>query len=726
MSAAGTGPRARSARPRMAKFFEKFSRFRARAARARRPDGHRASPAGRALLALALLLLLLAYGRDRFDAWIDATDLPPLEVAISVEVLDRSGTLLRAYTVEDGRWRLRVALEDVDPGFVDMLIAYEDKRFWQHNGIDPRAMLRAALQALESGRIVSGGSTLTMQVARLLEDGPTGRWRGKLRQMRLALALERRLSKEEILTIYLNRAPYGGNLEGIRAATRAYLGREPRRLTPAEAALLVALPQAPTARRPDRAPKAARAGRAKVLGRALAAGLLDSETVAAALRDPLPESRRPLPALAAHLADAARRERPALQRHDLTIDAPLQAQLERLAARAAADHGARLSVAIVALDHGSGEILASVGSPAFDNDARQGFIDMTRAFRSPGSTLKPLIYGLAFDEGLVHPETLIDDRPVRFGTYAPQNFDGRFRGRLRVREALVQSLNIPAVSLLEALGPARLMAALRRAGVEARLPGGQAGLAVALGGVGVRLTDMAGLYGMFGNGGRAVLPHYRLAAPPSGSLPGQARVLSPEAAWQVGHILADMPSPPNAPRIRLAYKTGTSYGYRDAWAIGFDAEHAIGVWMGRADGTPVPGAFGAELAAPVLFEAFSRLKPRLAPLGPPPPGTLLLSGAALPEPLREFHPRDALFAAPAGAPVMAFPPDGAVVETDGAPLVVKVREGRAPFTWLANGAALRVGAMRREIELPLTAPGFYTLSVIDAEGRAARANVELR
>ncbi len=676
----------------------------------------------RLALLLPLVLLLGAFGRDRFDAWVAATDLPALEVATSPEMLDRNGALLRAFQVEDGRWRLAVGLEQVDPGFIDMLIAYEDKRFWSHHGVDPRAMLRAAGQALWNGRVVSGGSTLTMQVARLLEDGPTGRWAGKLRQIRLALALERRLSKREILSIYLNRAPYGGNLEGIRAAALAWFGKAPIRLTPAEAALLVALPQSPTARRPDRHPETARAARAKVLARAEAAAVIDAETRAAALRDPLPTTRRPLPQLAPHLTDRALAEAPGQVRQELTVDAQLQARLERLAARAAADYGARLSVAIVVLDHQSGEILASVGSAGYGNDARLGFVDMTRAFRSPGSTLKPLIYGLAFDEGLIHPETLIDDRPVRFGTYAPENFDGAYRGTVRVHDALIWSLNIPAVSLTDALGPARLMAALKRAGVATRLPGGRAGLAVALGGLGVRLEDMVGMYAMFGNGGRPVRPHYRLGQAAARLEP----VLSPQAAWQVGHILTDMPSPPNAPRSRLAYKTGTSYGHRDTWAIGFDGRHVVGVWMGRADGTPVPGAFGADLAAPILFEAFSRLKPELSPLGPPPPGTLLLSGEALPLPLRAFHPRDAVFSADKNAPILAFPPDGAVIDTGGAPLVAKVSKGRAPFTWLANGVAMQTGSLARQAELPLQAPGFFTLSVIDADGRAARAEVELR
>ncbi len=673
---------------------------------------------------LPVLLLAAAITRDRFDAWVAATDLPPQTIETSVEVLDRTGALLRAYTVDDGRWRLASTLSDVDPDFIAMLVAYEDKRFYSHAGVDPLAILRAVGQAARNGRVVSGGSTLTMQVARLLEDGPTGRWQGKLRQVRLALALEQRLSKDDILALYLNRAPYGGNLEGIRAATRAYFGKDPRRLTPAEAALLVALPQSPSARRPDRHPEAARDARAHVLARAVAAGVIDASTQHAARRDPIPTTRAPLPALAPHLSDRALATAPGLQRHDLTLDARLQAELEALATRAAADYGARLSVAIMVMDHQNGDILASVGSAGYQSDTRLGFVDMTRASRSPGSTLKPLIYGLAFDQGLAHPETLIDDKPVRFGSYAPDNFDGQFRGTVKVRDALTLSLNIPAVSLTDAIGPARLMAGLRRAGVQAQLPGdAPAGLAVALGGVGVTLADLVGLYGSLGNGGLAVQPRFRLA---QSTPPVPARVMTPESAWQVGHILADMPSPPNAPRIRLPYKTGTSYVHRDTWTIGFDGRHVIGVWMGRADGTPVPGAFGAALAAPILFEAFARLKPDLTPLGPPPPGTLLLSNAALPAPLREFQPRNAVFAAPADDPELVFPPNGAIIDTAGAPLVVRVASGQAPFTWLANGAAMLTGIETRQAELPLTGPGFVTLSVIDANGRAARAQVQLQ
>ncbi|MCB1358183.1 MAG: penicillin-binding protein 1C [Maritimibacter sp.] len=676
------------------------------------------------LIAFALVLYAGALGRDRIDAWIDATVLPPLLAETSVEVLDRHGELLRAYTVADGRWRLAADPAAVDPMFTDMLIAYEDKRFYRHNGVDGLALARAVAQALRHGEIVSGASTLTMQVARLVEDGPTGRLGGKLRQVRLALALERRLTKAQILALYLDRAPYGGNTEGIRAAARAWFAKPPRRLTAAEAALLVALPQSPETRRPDRHPDAARLARDRVLARAEAAGVISPDMAALARSAAVPGTRAAMPALAPHLADRLTAEAPGQAVHHTTLDAGLQARLEALAAQAVRDHGGgALSVAMVVADHTTGEILASVGSAGYAQETRAGFVDMTRALRSPGSTLKPLVYALAFDEGLAHPQTMIDDRPMRFGSYAPENFDGQYRGPVSVEQALQLSLNIPAVALTAELGPPRLVAALRRAGAEPVLPGGAApGLAVALGGVGVTAEDLTALYAGLAEGGEAVALTAR-QRPGAGQGP-RARVVSPEAAWQVGHILAGMPPPPNAARQRLAYKTGTSYGHRDTWAVGYDARHVVTIWMGRPDGTPVPGAFGADMAAPVLFEAFARLKPALDPLPPPPPGTLVLSGAALPAPLREFRSRTAVFAE-VDAPELAFPPDGALVETAGAPLVVKIAGGEPPFTVLANGAPVVVGDRSRRPELPLAA-GHVTLSIIDATGRSARAAVELR
>ncbi|MCA3453449.1 MAG: transglycosylase domain-containing protein, partial [Rhodobacter sp.] len=308
------------------------------------------------LLALAACLWLAALARDAADRWVAATVLPPLLPETSVEVLDRNGVLLRAFQVEDGRWRLAVDQGSVDPAYLAMLVAYEDRRFHVHSGVDLRALLRAAVQAAWNGRVVSGGSTLTMQVARLLENGGTGQVSGKLRQMRVALALERRLSRQQILGLYLNLAPFGGNLEGVRSATLAYFGKEPRRLTPAEAALLVAIPQSPEGRRPDRHPDRAEAARSRVLHRAVGAGLIDADQAAAARTEAVPDRRRPVPALAPHLADRMRAADPGLRRHHLTLDARLQAKIETLAAEAVAARPEALQVAIVIADHRSGEV----------------------------------------------------------------------------------------------------------------------------------------------------------------------------------------------------------------------------------------------------------------------------------------------------------------------------------------------------------------------------------
>lgn len=670
-------------------------------------------------LTLALALWAGAAAMDAGRDWVAATVLPPVALQTSVEVVDRNGILLRAYTVADGRWRMAVTPEAVDADYIAMLVGYEDKRFWTHHGVDWIGVARAGLQALRHGRVVSGGSTLTMQVARLLENSGTGALDGKLRQARLALALEMHFTKREILQLYLHLAPFGGNLEGVRAASLAYFGKEPKRLTPAEAALLVAIPQAPESRRPDRHLQRAVAARDRVLARALRDGLIAAEEARQVRGEPVPMARQPVPMLAPHLADRMRRDHPSAPRIALTLEAGLQKALEALAQQVVAGQGDQLQIAILAADHTSGEVLASVGSAGFLADRRQGFVDMTRALRSPGSTLKPLVYGLAFDEGLGHPETMIDDRPAIFGTYAPQNFDRVYRGTLRMREALQLSLNIPVVTLTEALGPAKLLAAMRRAGMTPVLKGGEPGLAISLGGVGVTLEDLVQLYAAIARGGVALPLRY------DGQGREGQRVLSAVAAWQVADVLAGLPPPPGAPGNRLAYKTGTSYGHRDAWAIGFDGRHVVGVWLGRADGTPVPGAFGADLAAPVLFQAMGRISRSLVPQPPAPPATLLVSNAQLPQPLQRFRSRGAAFAA-ADPPVVAFPPDGAEVERLAGGLVVKLRGGQAPFTLLADGVPLRLGLRDRETLLDMPGAGFVTLSVIDAAGQSARVRLLLR
>lgn len=680
------------------------------------------APRGRARLGLAALAIALAAALALavgFDRWVATTVLPPLALDTSVEVLARDGRLLRAYTVADGRWRLAVNPAEVDAGYLAMLIAYEDRRFYGHAGVDPLATARAIAQAVIHGRRVSGASTLTMQVARLLEDGATGTWTGKLRQVRVALALERVLAKDEILALYLHHAPMGGNLEGVRAGSLAWFGREPGRLTEAQAALLVALPQAPALRSPDLHPEEARAARDRVLARAAAVGVIDDDAAAAAMREPLPAARRPFPAHAPHLADRLRATDPDARVHRTTLDLELQAALEALAADALRDLPPQATAALIVADVDSGRILASVGSADYTSDARRGFVDMTQAPRSPGSTLKPLVYGLAFSDGLAHPETMLVDRPANYAGYAPQNFDGAFRGPVTAREALQASLNLPVVELTQALGPARVMAALRQAGVAAVVPGDVPGLAVSLGGVGVSLKGLLQLYAAIARGGEAIA----LRTTESGEPAPKARLMTPQAAWHVADVLAGAPRPAPWPDVPLAFKTGTSYGHRDALAIGFDGAHAVGVWVGRADGAPMPGAFGVEVAAPVLFETFARLGPSPMALPPAPPGTLIASNAELPAPLRHFGTR---LAQPDDAPRLTFPPEGAALVPLAGGVLARVERGRAPFTWFADGVPVAVASFEREERLSLEGPGFVTLSVVDAEGRAARVAFELR
>ena len=654
----------------------------------------------------------------------------PSMVATSPIVVDRDGLLLRPFTIGDGRWRLPADVDDVDPLFFEMLLAFEDRRFNDHAGVDWIALIRAAGQFVREGRIISGASTITMQVARLVERLDTRTFAGKLHQIAFAREIETELSKTEILQLYLLLAPYGGNLEGIRAATLAYFGKEPGRLTPAEAALLVALPQSPEARRPDINPAAAEAARNRVLDRMVAANVLSLEESDAAKTETVPIARRDFPILAAHLAEAALAARPDQPVHQLTIDRGRQIALEQLATDRAAALGEAVSIAILLVDHQIGEVLASVGSPDLLDDNREGFIDMTRAIRSPGSTLKPLIYGLAFELGLALPESLIEDRPTAFGDYAPVNFDGFYRGTVTIREALEQSLNVPAVIVLDEVGPALLVSRLQRAGASPTLPNlSSPGLAIGLGGVGISLRDLVATYAAIANQGRPVWLDDGVGGPNPYAAP--LPVLDPIAAWYVADILAGVPPPSTASLGRIAYKTGTSYGYRDAWAIGFDGRYVVGIWVGRPDGAPIPGLTGIGAAAPVLFETFDRIDSRTVPLPSAPSGALIAATSELPEPLRRFRRRDEpIIAAVDPAPEIAFPLDGVRVDLGiqpdgGAALVIKVRNGTPPFTFLANGLPIGRSAFAREENWYPDGPGFVTISVIDGDGRADRVTVFL-
>lgn len=670
-----------------------------------------------------------------FVAWVVSLGPLPLPQAseVSTTIVDRNGKLLRAYAMADGRWRLPVdAKTGVDPGYLKLLLAYEDRRFRIHAGVDPLALGRAAFQFLTRGHIVSGGSTITMQLARLMEPRRERSVYAKLRQVVRALEIERQMNKDQILDLYLAMAPFGGNLEGIRAASIAYFGKEPKRLSLAEAALLVALPQSPETRRLDRYPDAARAARDRVLDRMVEDGRISEEDAAGAKAVPVPRFRKPMPILAPHSADQAMasvKDTPVIA---LTLDASLQKVLEALARDRAVALGPKISVAIIAVDNASGDVLARVGSPDYFDDRRAGQVDMTRAVRSPGSTLKPFIYGLAFEDGFVHPESLIDDRPTRFGSYAPENFDMTFQGTVPVRKALQMSLNVPAVALLDRVGASRLSARLKQAGANLVLPKDEApGLAMGLGGVGITLQDLVQLYSGLARLGntRPLREIVNLRDDARDPL----RLLDQVAAWQVGNVLIGTPPPENGVHNRIAFKTGTSYGYRDAWSVGFDGRITVGVWVGRPDGAPAPGIVGRTAAAPILFDAFARTGKLPAPLPKPPRGTLVASNAKLPLPLRRYRPFGELVRTDGEqAPRIQFPLNGSRIDAGGADgipfssMPVKVAGGVLPMTMLVNGVSVGEIDGRRQRLVDPPGPGFARLTVIDARGAADTVVVRIQ
>jgi penicillin-binding protein 1C len=542
-------------------------------------------------------------------------------------VVAADGTPLRAFADRKGIWRYPITAEQVSPLYLQALLNYEDRWFWKHPGINPVAMLRAGGQWLRSRRVVSGGSTLTMQVARILDPamrtGTRTPW-AKLRQVLRAMQLEVHLSKQEILALYLQRAPFGGTVEGVEAASWAYLGKPASRLSHAEAALLTVLPQAPSRLRPDREPERARVARDKVLSRMQALGVWSREQVADARIEPVVARSLQPPLLAPLLAQRLRFEHPQASRLVSTIDADLQRTLEERVARYFSDLPARTSAALLVVDNATLEARAYLGSAEFADASRLGHVDMVKAWRSPGSTLKPFLYGLALDDGLIHSESLLVDAPQSFGGYRPGNFDAAFNGPVSAAQALRLSLNVPAVDLLDRIGPARFSARLAHAGIRLQWPRGAApNLAMILGGTGAKLEDLVGAYAALNRDGVAGRVRYTTDAARV-----DRRLMSPGAAWIVREILQANPRPGSAAdtfdaggRPRVAWKTGTSYGFRDAWALGSTRRYTVGVWVGRPDGTPLPGQYGAVTALPLLFEVIDTL-PRqrgdASPRTPPP------------------------------------------------------------------------------------------------------------
>lgn len=531
--------------------------------------------------------------------------LPLHEVTPARVVVAEDGSPLWRFADSEGIWRYPVTIEEVSPRYLEALIQYEDRWFWDHPGVNPFSIVRAAWQDLAAGRVVSGGSTITMQVARLL-DPHSRTFGGKVRQLWRAFQLEWHLSKRDILTLYLNRAPFGGTLQGIGAASWAYLGKPPAQLSYADAALLAVLPQAPSRLRPDRWPQRAQAARNKVLDRMLTQQVWPVSVVKEAKEEAVWLFPRQMPQLAP-LFSRQMLVRSRAEKVVTTLDAGLQRQLEELAMSWKSRLPPRSSLAMVVVDNRNMKVRGWVGSADIADDNRFGHVDMVTAIRSPGSVLKPFLYGMALDSALVHPASLLQDVPRRVGDYRPGNFDSGFHGPVSMSEALVRSLNLPAVQVLDAYGPKQFAARLRNAGLPLILPAGaEPNLSLILGGAGARLADITAAYSALARHGK-VGKLRMLASDPLVERP----LLSPGSAWIIRRILAGEAQPlpdDSLPQVvPLAWKTGTSYGYRDAWAIGVNARYSIGIWTGRPDGTPVAGQFGFASAIPLLNQVSNLL-----------------------------------------------------------------------------------------------------------------------
>ncbi|ENZ82379.1 MAG: penicillin-binding protein 1C [Caulobacter sp.] len=636
-------------------------------------------------------------------------------------ILDRRGAWLRALPVEDGRWRIRADLDRTDATFQKRLIRVEDARFWWHLGVDPVSLVRAIGSAILHGHPTSGASTLTMQTARLLEPRPRNVG-AKLIEMVRAVQLESRLSKREILALYLTLAPYGGNLEGARAASLGYFGHEPSSLTDGEQALLIALPQSPEARRPDRHPEAARASRRAVLDKLVRSRAITTAAAEEAGAEPLPR-RAPFPSLAWHVAGELARAAPPGQASVVsTIDADLQAKLEPMVAAVAASQGPDATAAVLVVEIKTRAVRAAVGSAGRDRPG--GWVDMTQALRSPGSALKPFIYAMAMDDGLVAPDTQLQDNATRFADYQPENFDRVFHDKVTVREALAHSLNVPAVATLEKLGPETFAGRIEATGARLARPKAQlkeAGLALALGGEGITWRDLVMLYAALGDGGVAKPLAWTETDAAVRERSAGTRLVRPEAARQVLDILREAPAPKGrapSPLTRggpsMAFKTGTSYGFRDAVAAGVVGGYAILVWTGRADGGARGGLTGRDAALPLLFDVADAVG---APASAPRP----IAPKAAPLGLQKLGGED--------GPRLIFPPDGASVQVDAlgprARGLVLAAEGEG-VTWYVEGRPLDPDPVSGRAIWKPAAAGFYRLEVVDARGRKAKARVRIK
>lgn len=581
--------------------------------------------AGIALVSLVLLFFLLDL-------------LFPLRVDViySPVIAARDGSVLHAYLTRDQQWRMKARLDEITPGLRKAIVYKEDKHFYCHFGIDVLAAGRALFNNIFQGRRTSGASTITMQVARMLDRKPRT-YGNKLVEMFRALQLEKRYSKDEILQLYLNLVPYGSNIQGVKAASVLYFGKSPDQLSLAEITALSIIPNRPNALVIGRDNPRIVKARNQWLSRFGDAGLFDSVTIRDAMAEPLSAVRLPAPDAVPQLSERLRRAYPGEAEIRATIDVAAQKKAEDLVHNYSAVlklHGI-YNAAVIVLDNRSHEVIAYVGSPDFKDKLHHGEVDGVRALRSPGSALKPLVYGLAFDAGQLTPHSVLEDVPINIAGYAPENYDLEYRGPVSMEDALRQSLNIPAVQTLRRLGMDRFNETLFRAGfLSVWQSRKKLGLSEILGGCGVRLDEMAGLYSAFANEGRFapsrwIVPDSVWMNRKKTTFDSGTALVSPASAYILTQVLSEL-ARPDLPSLydrasgvpKIAWKTGTSYGRRDGWSIGYNRQYTIAVWVGNFSGVGVPDLSGANTATPLLFQLFQAIDRRVPEQVPDMPSSL--------------------------------------------------------------------------------------------------------
>ncbi|MFN8321144.1 MAG: penicillin-binding protein 1C [Chitinophagales bacterium] len=546
----------------------------------------------------------------------------PDRIAYSTIVLDRKGEVIHAFLTRDEKWRMKTELSEISPVLKKSLIYKEDKYFYYHPGINPLALGRAVVMNIVKMKRTSGASTITMQVARMLQ--PKNRtYRNKLTEIFRALQLEWRYSKDEILQLYFNLVPYGSNIEGVKSASVLYFKKNPDHLSLAEVTALSIIPNRPSSLRIGWNNDRIVTERNKWLKRFEADRLFTAKEIADALDEPLTAKRSEVPKLAPHLA-LKLKKKTGLE----IIRTHLQMQMQQKIEKMTGDYVSGLhtlgiyNAAVVVVDNRTHEVITYLGSADFNNQQDGGQVNGAHAVRQPGSALKPLLYGLCIDNGWMTPKTMLEDVPVNYNGYQPENFDSRFNGYVTVEYALENSLNIPAVKALNDLGTDKLIAKLEDCEFkQIKRDEKKLGLSLILGGCGVTLEEMTGLYCTLANNGVYHPLRFSQSEPPSQPDKKQplpvdtgVQILTPSANFMITEILSKLARPDlpvnweqSSHTPRIAWKTGTSYGKRDAWSLGYNKNYTVGVWVGNFSGAGVPELSGANIATPLLFKIFNTI-----------------------------------------------------------------------------------------------------------------------